>query len=191
MSQILVLCLQCFLGTYGVPAGTIFSLPVCFHPRGYWRLVEDLELASEVKLKIADSLVVCFLFGLFLVCWFALSFQFTLLTHESIIRNFSSLRQKASSLFRRTWVHSGRRPSGRRPRQPRRRPSPPLCHRWSRLLLLPATVPRPTPSRTRRLLFRREGRRNRWRSARRTILQTGTPMETARVMQYLWTMTCR
>ncbi|XP_060067943.1 putative malate dehydrogenase 1B [Ylistrum balloti] len=42
----------CSDGWYGVPAGLVYSFPVTMHPKGYWYVVEDIDLTDEVKEKL-------------------------------------------------------------------------------------------------------------------------------------------
>ncbi|OWF42631.1 putative malate dehydrogenase 1B [Mizuhopecten yessoensis] len=39
----------CSEGWYGVPDGLVYSFPVTMHPKGYWYVVEDIDLTEEVK----------------------------------------------------------------------------------------------------------------------------------------------
>lgn len=48
------------LGWYGIPDGMVFSFPVTMHPKGYWYVVQDLELTEEMKAAINITLQVCF-----------------------------------------------------------------------------------------------------------------------------------
>ncbi|KAL3837166.1 hypothetical protein ACJMK2_022543 [Sinanodonta woodiana] len=42
----------CSEGWYGVPNGLVFSFPVTMHPKGYWNVVQDIDLSEEAKAKI-------------------------------------------------------------------------------------------------------------------------------------------
>ncbi|XP_053408985.1 putative malate dehydrogenase 1B isoform X2 [Mercenaria mercenaria] len=46
----------CSNGWYGVPKGMVFSYPVTFHPKGYWCVVQDIDLSEEVKGKILETI---------------------------------------------------------------------------------------------------------------------------------------
>ena len=52
-----MLCIS-FLGWYDIPDGTVFSFPVTMHPKGYWNVVQDLELTEEMKTSIKATLQV-------------------------------------------------------------------------------------------------------------------------------------
>ena len=47
-----LLCLA--TGWYDVPEGMVFSFPVTFSPKGYWIVVQDIDLAEEEKQKIQN-----------------------------------------------------------------------------------------------------------------------------------------
>ncbi|KAL5010753.1 hypothetical protein ScPMuIL_013058 [Solemya velum] len=42
----------CSEGWYDVPEGTVFSFPVTMSPKGYWNVVQDIDLTDEIKEKI-------------------------------------------------------------------------------------------------------------------------------------------
>lgn len=42
----------CSEGWYGIPAGLVYSFPVTMHPKGYWYVVQDIDLSEEVKEKL-------------------------------------------------------------------------------------------------------------------------------------------
>ncbi|XP_060573511.1 putative malate dehydrogenase 1B [Ruditapes philippinarum] len=48
----------CSNGWYGVPKGLVFSYPVTFHPKGYWCVVQDIDLSEEVKGRILETIKV-------------------------------------------------------------------------------------------------------------------------------------
>ena len=48
----------CSDGWYGVPKDIVFSYPVTFHPKGYWCVVQDIDLSEEVKGKILETIKV-------------------------------------------------------------------------------------------------------------------------------------
>jgi len=47
-------------GWYGVPQDLVFSFPVTFHPKGYWTVVQDIDLSEETKTGIAEAIKVTF-----------------------------------------------------------------------------------------------------------------------------------
>jgi len=48
----------CSDGWYGVPNDLVFSYPVTFHPKGYWNVVQDIDLNEEVKAKVLETVKV-------------------------------------------------------------------------------------------------------------------------------------
>lgn len=46
----------CSEGWYGVPKEIVFSYPVTFHPKGYWNVVQDIDVSEEVKAKIHETI---------------------------------------------------------------------------------------------------------------------------------------
>jgi malate/lactate dehydrogenase len=40
------------IGWYDIPDGVVFSFPVTMHPKGYWNVVQDIELTEEMKAAI-------------------------------------------------------------------------------------------------------------------------------------------
>lgn len=48
----------CSNGWYGVPKEMVFSFPVTFHPKGYWNVVQDVDLSEEVKAKVLETIKV-------------------------------------------------------------------------------------------------------------------------------------
>ncbi|KAK6181465.1 hypothetical protein SNE40_009309 [Patella caerulea] len=42
-------------GWYGVPEGLVFSYPVTMHPKGYWNVVQDVNIPDEVKEKLQKA----------------------------------------------------------------------------------------------------------------------------------------
>ncbi|XP_064606859.1 putative malate dehydrogenase 1B isoform X2 [Liolophura sinensis] len=42
-------------GWYGVPEGLVFSYPVTLNPKGYWNVVQDINLTEPMKAKINDT----------------------------------------------------------------------------------------------------------------------------------------
>ena len=45
-------------GWYGVPEGLVFSYPVTLSPKGYWVVVQDVDLSEETKQKLSESIKV-------------------------------------------------------------------------------------------------------------------------------------
>jgi malate/lactate dehydrogenase len=41
-----------------VPEGFVFSYPVTLSPRGYWTVVQDIELTEQTKEKLQDAVKV-------------------------------------------------------------------------------------------------------------------------------------
>lgn len=48
----------CSNGWYGVPKEMVYSFPVTFHPKGYWNVVQDVDLSEEVKAKVLETIKV-------------------------------------------------------------------------------------------------------------------------------------
>lgn len=48
----------CSEGWYGVPKELVFSYPVTFHPKGYWSVVQDIDLDEAVKTKVLETIKV-------------------------------------------------------------------------------------------------------------------------------------
>lgn len=45
----------CSEGWYGVPKDIVYSFPVTFHPKGYWNVVQDIDLHEEAKAIIQKT----------------------------------------------------------------------------------------------------------------------------------------
>ena len=45
-------------GWYGIPNDLVFSFPVTFHPKGYWNVVQDIDLSEGMKAKIFETVKV-------------------------------------------------------------------------------------------------------------------------------------
>ena len=48
----------CSNGWYGVPKDLVFSFPVTFHPKGYWNVVQDIEVPDVTKARLQKSIEV-------------------------------------------------------------------------------------------------------------------------------------
>ncbi|KAL4229100.1 putative malate dehydrogenase 1B [Mactra antiquata] len=46
----------CSDGWYGVPKEMVFSYPVTFDPKGYWCVVQDIDVTEEVKVKLHETI---------------------------------------------------------------------------------------------------------------------------------------
>lgn len=46
------------LGWYNIPDGMVFSFPVTMVSKGYWNVVQDIELSEEMKTAISATLQV-------------------------------------------------------------------------------------------------------------------------------------
>ncbi|ESO90176.1 hypothetical protein LOTGIDRAFT_123956 [Lottia gigantea] len=55
----------CSEGWYDVPEGLVFSFPITMHPKGYWNVVQDIEVPTDVKAILLEIVSVSFvLFGI-------------------------------------------------------------------------------------------------------------------------------
>jgi malate/lactate dehydrogenase len=50
------------IGWYDIPDGVVFSFPVTMHPKGYWNVVQDIELTEEMKAAIKLTVQVKYYF---------------------------------------------------------------------------------------------------------------------------------
>ena len=48
----------CSDGWYGVPKDLVYSFPVTFHPKGYWNVIQDMELSDGNKAAIQKTIEV-------------------------------------------------------------------------------------------------------------------------------------
>ena len=48
----------CSEGWYGVPKDLVYSFPVTFHPKGYWNVVQDVDLSDASKASIQTTIEV-------------------------------------------------------------------------------------------------------------------------------------
>lgn len=60
----------CSDGWYGIPKDMVFSFPVTFHPKGYWNVVQDIDLSEEVMAKIHETVKVRIMYysSLYFLC---------------------------------------------------------------------------------------------------------------------------
>ena len=51
----------CSDGLYGIPKDLVFSLPVTFHPKGYWNAVQDIDISEATKAALPKAIEVSLL----------------------------------------------------------------------------------------------------------------------------------
>ena len=48
----------CYSGWYDVPEGLVFSYPVMMSTKGYWTVMQDMDLTNETKKKLQEAIKV-------------------------------------------------------------------------------------------------------------------------------------